>query len=345
MTINKIDYQHLIQDKIYYYLNTIGYYPRQSYAFQKLKKNILIEETPEFEEYVSHNTLNIEYIIYKFICAKEELIEVKKEDLEFIKTYIEIYPQINNNENTFVNFVLSQFYHTITLNYNNKDIDENLTYKELKEYMFTNKKSEYAKDLNKSQIFLKNAINNNPLFACHPHIKYYSSKSDFKTLYNKEEIFKSSVNIENLENNIFFTGNPQAEYEYSQKIKNEELKDKLIISASRINRLIENPNFDIGVANAQWQAYNILKKETNWKKYNLPPKDEKVLFNLLKCAAKIEQILYDKDHYTGNNNALKLYYEIIKTKDPKKYKKELKEVKKFIEYIKRVNIAKIQNQH
>ena len=120
---------------------------------------------------------------------------------------------------------------------------------------------------------------------------------------------------------------------------------KLIISASRINRLIENPNFDIGVANAQWQAYNILKKETNWEKYNLPPKDEKVLFNLLKCAAKIEQILYDKDHYTGNNNALKLYYEIIKTKDPKKYKKELKEVKKFIEYIKRVNIEKIQNQH
>lgn len=341
---DKINFNHLIQDKIYYYLNTIGYYPRQSIAFQRLKKNILIEETPEFKEYQYYNTLNIDYIIYTYICGKENLIEISKNDLEYMKIYIETIANAHTNKeinNTFASFVMSQFYHTITLNYtNSENIDETLTYKELQQDMFNNYISEYRNNLNISKLFLKNAINNNSLENCNPHTKFYASQANFATIYDKDEIFKSSVNLQNIENNILFTGNPQAEFEYAQTINNPIIRNRLIISASRVNRLFENPSFDIGYSTAQWYAYNILKKERNWGKYNLPQRDEKVLNSLLRCAAKIDQVLYDKNYSTGNNNALKLYHEILKTKDPKKYKKELKKISKKIEFIKNMSIKK-----
>lgn len=324
--MTEINLDTLLNDKIFYYFNIIGYLPRQSNIFQQLKNNIKINNLPSKINIDNFDNLHINTIIYYYICVRENLVEGTKQLQSLLLNSIKIAADLGDSNAC---FAISQFYHNITLNIF-YDIDETKTYiklqKELSNTLI------YHKNLKQSWQYLQNAIKKNSFKECNKNVQYQFTTTPLNSNETKEKFLNSAANIENIKKNILFTGNPQAEWLASQNKKNSSIKNELIISSSRINYLTENIKFDIGQSNAQWITYNILKKEENWEKYNLPKKNENTLFNVLKASTKLHQLknIQDFGIYKGNIDALSYYYKIIKRKDPKKYKQEIKIIEKFL---------------
>ncbi len=341
--MNNIDLNTLLQAKIYYYFHTIGYIPKDSALFQKLKKNLLIDKLPEniSDEDIKKAQTNI--LIYKYICMNEELFKATKEIKNCTKKALEFLADAGDIDAC---YAVSQFYHNITLNvcYN---IDETKTYVALKNTLLNGKNpnnKEYLENIKKSRLLIyhggKNAnqasMNTNLLWIYKNDISKTANKCKDETLMEKaRELAYASAQIDNIKKGILFTGNPDAEYSYFRKHKKENdttLLLRLVVSASRVNFLMENPDFNIGSADAQWRLFNSMKKGIDLSEFGIDYNDTKLQQILLESSARIDEVKYNDivNNYSGNTNALIYYYDKInRNKCDKKYKKIKKSISDF----------------
>lgn len=254
-------------------------------------------------------------------------------------------------------YAISQFYHNITLNifYN---IDESKTYEDLKKSLLNENNPnniEYIENIKKSRLMIyhggKNttpdSINTNLLWIYKNDIRKTSNKYNDRTLKEKlYEIAYAAAQIDNIKKGILFTGNPDAEFSYFRKHKNSDdtillkqnsdditLLKRLIVSSSRVNFLIENPDFNIGSADAQWKLFNMMKRGVDLSEFGIDNNDLKLQQLLLESSAHIDEVKYNEfiNFYSGNINALKFYYnKISKNACDKKYKKLKKSISDFL---------------
>lgn len=328
--MNEIDLDTLLKSKIYYYLHSIGYLPRRSPLFERLKRNLLIDSIPTniSEDFFKTNSksLDINFLAYCYICLREELISGTKQIQNLILNSMKMLAKMGNTDAC---YIISQFYHNITLNiyYN---VDEITPYKDLQKLLTQKNPGYYSKQINTSNYYLRNGIDKQDLSKSNPNLIWYVRQN--KTLKDPQAL-EIAAGFDNIKNDILYTGNPNAEYCLAQTIKDKELKNRLIVSASRANFLFENPEFNIGIEAAQWSLYNKLKVKKSFDKYGVKA-NERNLDILLWTAARIDQIVnFDiQGIYTGNKKALQEYYtKINKSSCNKKYKKEKKYIQRFIE--------------
>ena len=323
----------LLNTKIYYYFHEIGYLPRSSQLFQELKNNILIDKLPEkiTKKDIEEAYTNI--LVYEYICMHENIKKGSEQIQKCINKALKIAADMGDSDAC---YAISQFYHTITLNicYN---IDETKTYNSLKNEFIKNKDLRYYKNIRKSSFYITKKIQNDTKVN-NPNILWLNQnfRSDKLTNSEMKKLNYFSAKIDNIKKGILFTGNPEAELNYYLKyttLKDTDLKIKLIISASRINFLKENPKFNIGSPNAQWILYNMMKKHVDLSKYGIDNSDTKLKKMLLESSIRFDQIENQKffEKYTGSPNALQFYYDKIRhTNCPKKYKKIEKQIKSLI---------------